>query len=173
MNNMFNINGFEVKAVNEFRGHDGQPLIQGNLYYNNKKVGFLSDDDRGGLNTIRIREKDIKQKFNDTAEKLKGDKESICNAREFLYETLFFIKEVERLAKQKAKKNNTEIEQLKFMFPLEEGKTGLFDSTKRFYILPKTHDEKRIFKKEEGNDIVIIDATELINGLETYKIKDL
>lgn len=46
---MASINGIEVKAVKRFAGHDGMPCYQGNVYYQGKKLGFWSQDYRGGI----------------------------------------------------------------------------------------------------------------------------
>lgn len=48
------IKGFQLKAVTNFRGHEGEPLQQANLYLQNKKVGFLSEDANGGMAQIDI-----------------------------------------------------------------------------------------------------------------------
>lgn len=37
-----------LKGVTKFRGHEGEPLHQGNIYLNNKKVGNFSEDSWGG-----------------------------------------------------------------------------------------------------------------------------
>lgn len=49
-----NTYGLEVKAFKEFAGHDGVGLRQGNLYLNNKKVGYVSDDDWSGMVNLQI-----------------------------------------------------------------------------------------------------------------------
>ena len=45
---MASINGICVKGIKDFKGHEGEPLCQGNLYLNNKKIGFWSQDSWGG-----------------------------------------------------------------------------------------------------------------------------
>lgn len=45
---MANINGLTLKALKVFRGHEGEPLAQGNVYFNGKKLGFWSQDAWGG-----------------------------------------------------------------------------------------------------------------------------
>ena len=45
---MASINGISVKGITKFKGHEGEPLAQGNLYVNNKKIGFWSQDSHGG-----------------------------------------------------------------------------------------------------------------------------
>lgn len=39
---MASINGVSIKAFKKFRGHEGEELYQGNVYYNGKKLGFWS-----------------------------------------------------------------------------------------------------------------------------------
>ena len=51
---MASINGITVKALKEFRGHEGEPLFQGNLYLGNKKIGFWSQDSHGGCDNIYL-----------------------------------------------------------------------------------------------------------------------
>lgn len=41
---MANINGLTVKSLKSFSGHDGAPALQGNVYFNGKKLGFWSQD---------------------------------------------------------------------------------------------------------------------------------
>jgi hypothetical protein len=50
------INGITVKAIKEFRGHEGEPLYQGNIYLGNKKIGFWSQDSWGGPDNICLDE---------------------------------------------------------------------------------------------------------------------
>ena len=51
---MASINGIELKAIKEFRGHEYEPLVQGNIYYNGKKVGWYSQDSWGGDDHIDL-----------------------------------------------------------------------------------------------------------------------
>jgi len=34
--------GYWLKGIRNFKGHDQEPLFQGNIYFNNKKIGFFS-----------------------------------------------------------------------------------------------------------------------------------
>lgn len=45
---MAKICGFELKAVKEFKSHDGYPICQGNVYFKGKKLGSWSQDGWGG-----------------------------------------------------------------------------------------------------------------------------
>ena len=51
---MASINGITVKALKQFRGHEGEPLYQGNIYLGNKKIGFWSQDSYGGCDNIYL-----------------------------------------------------------------------------------------------------------------------
>ena len=51
---MSKIKGIELKNITNFRGHEGEDLIQGNVYYNGKKVGFYSQDAWGGCDRLNI-----------------------------------------------------------------------------------------------------------------------
>ena len=45
---MAKIKGIELKNITYFRGHEEEELMQGDVYYKNKKVGFYSQDAWGG-----------------------------------------------------------------------------------------------------------------------------
>lgn len=49
---MASINGITIKSLKKFRGHEGEELFQGNVYFNNKKLGFWSQGDWGGPDTF-------------------------------------------------------------------------------------------------------------------------
>ena len=53
---MVSINGITVKGIKNFRGHEGEPLCQGNVYLGNKKIGFWSQDSWGGPDSIYLDE---------------------------------------------------------------------------------------------------------------------
>ena len=40
---MAEIFGVTIKNRKEFRGHEGEPCTQGNIYQNGKKIGYYSD----------------------------------------------------------------------------------------------------------------------------------
>lgn len=46
-----------MKKVTKFKGHEGESLYQGDVYYQGKKVGFLSEGDWGGPPILRIESK--------------------------------------------------------------------------------------------------------------------
>ena len=46
---MASINGISLKKVTEFKGHEGEPCYQGDVYLGSKKVGFWSQDAWGAI----------------------------------------------------------------------------------------------------------------------------
>lgn len=108
--------GFEIKGVKSFRGHDGESLNQGNLYYNGKKVAFWSQDAWGGPDTLIYEDLDkntlfnTKNKLEDAIEKFKSSE--YCYDSKFLdyinYESfiegLVFLNELEKNYKSYTKK---------------------------------------------------------------------
>lgn len=51
---MASINGLTLKKMVSFKGHEGEPLVQGDLHYHGKKVGYYSQDSRGGEDDIQL-----------------------------------------------------------------------------------------------------------------------
>lgn len=49
---MASIKGLQIKNMVGFKGHEGEPLTQGDLYIDGKKVGYYSDDYCGGYSKI-------------------------------------------------------------------------------------------------------------------------
>lgn len=48
---MASLNGVEIKSLKLFRGHEGEGVYQGTVYYNNRKLGFWSQSSVGGCDT--------------------------------------------------------------------------------------------------------------------------
>jgi len=71
---MANINGISVKGIKQFLGHEGEPLYQGNLYLNNKKIGFWSQDSHGGCDNFVLDGKYSEQRINSVIDALNPDK---------------------------------------------------------------------------------------------------
>lgn len=86
---MASIKNFQVKAVKTFQGHEGEPLRQGNLYFMNKKVGFVSDGDWGGEPVIRF-ENDVRKEWERAAAAYLAEhpEEKLWSAQEFLFYSL-------------------------------------------------------------------------------------
>jgi hypothetical protein len=51
---MAKIKGIELKKVNDFKGHEGEQLTQGDVYYKGKKVGYYSQDAWGGMDIFNL-----------------------------------------------------------------------------------------------------------------------
>jgi len=65
---MSKINGFELKGIKNFRGHEEEELIQGNVYYKGKKIGYYSQDAWGGMDIFNIDynlNKDLRKEIED------------------------------------------------------------------------------------------------------------
>lgn len=62
-----NVNGFTLKAVKAFKGREGEPCFQGNIYLENKKVGWFSSSYTMGPMDIRFDEPEIEKRFVETA----------------------------------------------------------------------------------------------------------
>lgn len=59
---MASIKGLSVKKVVNYRGHEGEPLSQCDVYFNGKKVGFFAMADFGGEDTVDVND-DVKKLF--------------------------------------------------------------------------------------------------------------
>jgi hypothetical protein len=64
---MAKINGIELKNIVKYRGHEGEPLVQGTIYIDGKKSGFYSQGDWGGPDTLDFISNEKKNVFNDKA----------------------------------------------------------------------------------------------------------
>jgi hypothetical protein len=72
---MAKINGFELKNITNFRGHEGEDLIQANVYYKGKKVGFWSQDSWGGCDNFNLDyelNSELKEEVNNKLHTYKG-----------------------------------------------------------------------------------------------------
>lgn len=58
-----NVNGFTLKAVKVFKGHEGEPCFQGNIYLDNKKVGYFSSSYTMGPMDIFFESSEVEQRF--------------------------------------------------------------------------------------------------------------
>lgn len=99
------IKGFQLKAVKNFRGHEGEPLKQGNLYFGNKKVGFVSEDSNGGYPTIDI-DRAYREEWTKASELFEKEypEKSISTPEETLFHALLEITENESTFKKAVKK---------------------------------------------------------------------
>ena len=100
----FNIKGFHLRNRVDYRGHEGEPLAQADLYLKEpgkklKKVGFLSDGDWGGPDVERFESKEAKEKYIETAEEVYNaleNRQNIFDARQLMKEDLFALYEIEQ-----------------------------------------------------------------------------
>ncbi len=54
---MASLNGVTIRNLKLYRGHEGEPLWQGSVYYNGKKLGFWSQDAHGGCDNYEFNSK--------------------------------------------------------------------------------------------------------------------
>ena len=73
---MASINGITVKSLKKFKGHEGEPLYQGNVYLGNKKIGWWSQDSWGGPDTCYLDEPYRIRKLEAKVKELNHDKEA-------------------------------------------------------------------------------------------------
>ena len=124
---MAKIKGIELKNVKEFRGHEGEILEQGDVYYKGKKVGFWSQDGWGGCDNFNLDynlDKDLKVEINNILNNYQGnilfkgiddlyrEKYNIKfnyehKGYECLFEDLIQLREHESLYKKYSKKFNS------------------------------------------------------------------
>jgi len=94
-----------VKNLVEFKGHEGESLLQGDLFLGNKKLGFISQDAWSGPLNIHISEEDLKpiEKF------IKDNKMSFSmNGKEIPIDVDFYLETmlcVAEIFKKKGLKN--------------------------------------------------------------------
>ena len=103
---MASINSIQVKNLKKFKGHEGEPLYQGNIYYKGKKLGFWSQDawgaicDNYGFNENILKDEVEKYKASDFVE----DEYRKYTSLESLLSDLITLTEQEKMFKQYAKK---------------------------------------------------------------------
>ena len=71
---MASINGISIKGINNFLGHEGEPLCQGNVYLGNKKLGFWSQDSWGGPDQFHLDPKYSKKLIDEAVIKRNSEK---------------------------------------------------------------------------------------------------
>lgn len=60
---MASLNGVEIKNLKMFYGHEGEPLNQGTVYLNGRKLGFWSEDSYGGCNVFDFDTRSLDKPF--------------------------------------------------------------------------------------------------------------
>ena len=71
---MARINGICVKDLNRFYGHEGELLWQGNVYLDQKKICFWSQDSHGGPDHFTFESEYDEQLFNQAISQRNPDK---------------------------------------------------------------------------------------------------
>ena len=90
---MASINGIELKGIKEFKGHEFEDLIQGNIYYKGKKVGWYSQDSWGGCDHIELDytlPKNLLKEINDILDNYES--ETLFNGISLLYDEQYNVK---------------------------------------------------------------------------------
>lgn len=87
---MAKIKGVELKSITKFKGHEGETLVEGNIYLDGKKIGFFSQDVTGGDPQIDINDENNKNQFHERViEYFKNSKEP-----SFLHTPIIFLEEL-------------------------------------------------------------------------------
>lgn len=126
---MAKINGIELKGIKEFKGHEFEDLIQGNIYYKGKKVGWYSQDSWGGCDHIDLDytlPKDLLKEIKDILDNYESDtlfkgiselydknynvkfEHKIFKGAEFLFGDLIQLNDFEKIYKKHTKKWGTD-----------------------------------------------------------------
>ena len=111
---MASINGITIKGIKKFKGHEGEPLCQGNVYLGSKKIGWWSQDSWGGPDSyylddpyrIRKLEAKVKELNLDKAKTYSrgdGSKYTIEYSLEYLFGDLMELKTDEDMFKKAIK----------------------------------------------------------------------
>lgn len=104
---MASINGITVKSYKTFRGHEGEPLGQGNVYYKGKKLGFWSQDAYGAVcDNFDFDEKILTpevEKYRDLSGMVREEFKDLFDTTTFMWE-LSNLLEAEKEYKKFAKK---------------------------------------------------------------------
>jgi hypothetical protein len=105
---MASINGIEIKNLKSFLGHGGEPLSQGNIYFNGKKVGFWTQDSHGGPDIYDFDTSivdSVVESYKNTDD-VSDEFKKIFNLDMLLYDLMFLIDD-EKTYKKITKKGNT------------------------------------------------------------------
>ena len=87
---MASINGISIRGMKTFKGHEGEPLCQGTLCLNGKKIGFWSQDSWGGPDNVQLDPGYDERLLNEVVHNLNLDKDyhgkAQVDGREFVLE---------------------------------------------------------------------------------------
>jgi len=96
--------GYWVKNIKEFKGHEQEPLWQASVYKNGKKIGFFSEDSRGGPARLDCNTREQEKELMDFAREFLGEEawaESYHTFLSKIAEETDYIKQVKKLCKNK------------------------------------------------------------------------
>lgn len=65
-------NGYWIKNLKNFQGHEGEPLFQCSVYKDNKKIGSFSEDSWGGPAMLSCEKQEDREALVDFAKKFEG-----------------------------------------------------------------------------------------------------
>lgn len=103
------IKDIQLKAIKTFRGHEGEELVQANVYFKNKKVGFYSDGDWGGPATLDVPKEvlevlaAIHEEY--VPEKVQFTNDTVYQKAESAVESLLAFADIEKTYKKVVKKH--------------------------------------------------------------------
>lgn len=92
--------GYWVKNIKNFKGHEGETLFQCSVYKDGKRIGFFSEDSRGGPAQLQNFSKKDEEELINFAKKWEGE-----NAWSESYSTFItdIVNEVENIKQYKTK----------------------------------------------------------------------
>lgn len=182
---MASINGITVKSIKQFRGHEGEPLYQGDIYLGNKKIGWWSQDSWGGpdsywldepysIRKLEAKVKELNRHKTETFERSDGGKYTIEYSLESLFGDLMILHEDEKTFKTATKNGYTGVLLVTdgchvFGWNLSKTITDAFDSL----ILARFEKQIEDGKKKHGffaEDGFIKHETKIYRSLAEFKI---
>lgn len=100
---MAKLKGLEIKKITEFKGHEGEPLFQCDVYYKGKKVGYFSQDAWGGMENVEV-PKEVRQAFAEyTTRPLDGYPDHPLKGIEWAIYDLYELRNIEKTYAKNAK----------------------------------------------------------------------
>lgn len=100
---MASINGVEVKSIKQFSGHEGEPLCQGTIYLNGRKLGFWSQDAHGGDDNFDFDAEMLEKPFFQAKSVRKDDYYQLVGVGAFIAD-IVLLSEIEKDYKRMVKK---------------------------------------------------------------------
>lgn len=100
---MASINGVEIKNLKQFSGHEGEPLCQGTIYLNGRKLGFWSQDAHGGDDNFEFDAEMLEKPFFQAKSVRKDDYYQLVGVGAFIAD-IVLLSEIEKDYKRMVKK---------------------------------------------------------------------